>query len=229
MDIEDYNSLRDFVEKVELIGKDLPVLFRGQNVSKPLLPKIARYNTSKDASPIEKEMIAELRRQTANSLDKSVDEWDLLVLAQHYGMATRLLDWTGNPFAALWFACNDLDTSNDAFIYMFVYKREDLLDKNTLKSPFDLTDIKVIKPNLNNERIVAQNGWFTAHSYSAKDRRYMSLDELSPDDVYVTKISGDKKPLVLEQINHFGINYRSMFTDLEGICRQINWLYCDRY
>jgi hypothetical protein len=33
-----------------------------------------------------------------------VDEWEWYFLLQHYGMATRLLDWTTNPFVAAYFA-----------------------------------------------------------------------------------------------------------------------------
>lgn len=41
---------------------------------------------------------------------------ELMILARHYGVLTRLLDWSSNPLVSLWFSANDEPDSN-GYIY----------------------------------------------------------------------------------------------------------------
>lgn len=53
-------------------------------------------------------MVKQFMRDALNrSSIRPGDEWEWLSLAQHYGIPTRLLDWSEHPLVALYFACED--------------------------------------------------------------------------------------------------------------------------
>ncbi len=66
---------------------------------------------------LEREMLMEFRTAGARMIDSN-DITEIYVLAQHYGMPTRLLDWTANPLAALFFAVCDEDSKEDGDVFV---------------------------------------------------------------------------------------------------------------
>ncbi len=84
---------------------ELQFFYRGHsNVEYKLMPSIARYTNSIKAENRLIELACNKRPETFNSQE---DRLTLLAKMQHYGIPTRLIDFTLNPLVALFFACRE--------------------------------------------------------------------------------------------------------------------------
>ena len=211
------------------------LIFRGQRINAPLVPSIARYYNSRDITNIERRMLLDLKRRGKLLLPNMMsEEWELLILAQHYGLKTRLLDWSSNPLVALYFAIKDIDDSESpSFVYAFMGNNDQIMDKDQgignedVVSPFNITELKVLRPSLNNERIIAQSGWFTVHPYSEEKNGFIPMQTDKDVKVNVTEFSvvpGIKSSL-MEHLNMLGFNAQTLFPELSGLCHYLNWEY----
>ena len=200
------------------------MIFRGQPVKGGLLPGIARTDNGRDTSEAEKEVIEQLALMGASFLtSQEQNSLELLVLAQHFHLKTRLLDWTSNPLAALWFACSDPELKD---VYVYALEADKLLRKDVYdKCPFSYHATRVFQPRLTNPRIVAQEGWFTLHEYSAKRKKFVPLEKNPKVTPHLIEFLVPEriKSKIIEGLDHLGISYRTLFPDLEGLCRYLNW------
>ena len=73
----------------------------------------------------ESEMIHSLRNSMPSEFLDCKDTYTMVAKMQHYGLPTRLLDFSRNPLVALWFACDDeghteKDADKDGLVYIWV-------------------------------------------------------------------------------------------------------------
>jgi hypothetical protein len=229
---EEIKSFSHFTSYVEENCRQELVLFRGQRRDKPLLPKIARINLKASLEATELRMLSEFKRQAIPFLDIFFDnDWDWLALAQHHGMATRLLDWTANPLAALWFAVEKPPYKDKpGVVWIFPPPERDIINAERLpgrrQGPFEGKRTSVFQPNHITRRIVAQSGWFTVHKYLAEQRKFIPLEKNKSYKEHLTKleIPAGIFSKLRWNLDRFGVNQASMFPDLEGVSNYIQWL-----
>ena len=100
-------------------------------------------------------------------------------------------------------------------------------NRATDPDPFKRTKTRVFTPKLNNNRIVAQSGWFTAHKHSKTAGQFVALDVNPEITRAITQIEvpHGMHSNLMTLLNILGVNYQTMFPDMEGLCKHINWLY----
>ncbi len=231
------NSFDDFIKKIgdmsyTLDDNSIFAIYRGQEEDWPLWPKIGRYEGLSEEEILEKEknIFCEFKRLSYPYLDSNLkyNEWDLLALAQHYRLPTRLLDWTGNPLAALWFAFikekgKNSDKDSDRIVWLFFVNKNELCDTSN-SSPFDRGITDVFRPNNITNRITSQNGWFTVHKFQ-EDKKMTPLNDQKRYNGRLIKIKIAEKyrNYYLNILDIMGINNFSLFPDLEGLSNYLEW------
>lgn len=215
-------TIRDFSGLLELSNRyrSGAWLFRGvSNAEYELLPKVGRGSFP---AGWERHMFKQFCRELPAYMARvPSSEWELLAIAQHHGLATRLLDWTENPLVAAYFASTAEDRVDGA---IYALNTVSVVDSDV--SPFDFPRVAKYRPNHVTNRITAQRGQFTIHSEPSKP---LKIGDSKRGAYKVRKITvrASSKKRIRWDLSRLNVNARSLFPDIEGLTKFFSWVYSE--
>ena len=215
-------------------------VFRGVTDKRhELVPSIGRNTqagTSGDISSLERDLIGEFKRLSVPELSLLPNsEFEWLFLAQHYGLPTRLLDWSTNPLVALFFAVERKDEVDGA-VYMvkhavsdqyelFDYQTADYT-KETKKEPFSTFAIQpsqgtvvFVRPKYTDRRYQNQKSIFSC----PKD----PFNVMEIDGLKKLEFSGRLKPALRSRLRTLGIATSFIYPGLGGVASEVRCFHYD--
>jgi hypothetical protein len=210
-------NIDDFHKRIENYRKTSWFKFRGQSdESWFLVPKAGRkpFTNVSDLS-----LFTHWKRRASTHLNKENNsEWELLAIAQHTGLPTRLLDWTHNPLVATFFATSE-NIDKDGAIY--IYNPNTIIQHETV-NPFEMEISKKIEfhqPNSSSSRIINQLGYFSVHT----NPKLALNDKTKDGQLEKLIIRKELKKELMYMLNQYGVNYLTLFPDLEGLSKHLEW------
>jgi hypothetical protein len=149
------------------------------------------------------------------------NDWERLAIAQHFGLATCLLDWTYNPLVALYFACAELPDEAGA---VYCYDPDHFLDEKIVDLETANCSGAAFVPRAISQRILSQRAVFSVH-LPAGGEIPVKPSAVTPDHPNLAKliVPAPLKGALIELLNDYGISRVGLFPDLEGLSRHVNW------
>ncbi|MDF7822255.1 FRG domain-containing protein [Runella sp. MFBS21] len=219
------------------LGNPDTIWFRGHgNVNHYLLPSLLRFKNGLDK---EQEIFYKFRRFADKIFVNKESEWETLFDMQHYGIPTRLLDWTETLGIALYFAAYNnqiYKVHGNAAVYLLnpiklntksginkIYRlpyEENKYSYSKIyweKTPMKANAPIAIEPIFRNDRILAQRGMFTVHHDDIAP-----IEDVFPDSIKKVILPGDAIESVQEFLKIANIDEFSVFPDLSGVAGFMN-------
>lgn len=233
------NSFHDFEKLIQNSSKKNKLrLFRGQRSDWSLHSNLYRFvlkdRRQSEFYDIEERLINQFKKNVikAGFRQETQNDWDTLSLAQHYGLPTRFLDWSENPYIALWFACVSEKLSKTNSIVWGLAVDDDCIADPQHDSPFDQRFIKVFKPNPIDILIRVQQSWFSVQDinfFNSLGDGLPHLDRNEPLEIneefefslIKIVVPNRIRSEIIKRLDKMGISRSTLFPDLKTICDKI--------
>ena len=255
-------SLGDLIDKVTPTAPDPRTgrrrdsgVYRGENnAHRPLLTsldKLSGIGSPHGKADLEEHMLRNFIRYSRPYFSTPpVNDWEVLVSAQHHGLPTRLLDWTYSPLVAAHFATVDSGNELDRVVWRLDWKSvhrrfelselalpiqdlEGILGGNKPMTPWALFAGKagqkefacMFEPPSLNSRIVAQSATFTL--CSDKRQSFDCFLDSHGLGSALTKfiIPAGEAARFRDQLDLVSVDERRLFPDLDGVAAEMKRYY----
>lgn len=180
-----------------------------------LLPKVGRQSipgTEEGKISHEEVLLNQflrLGRPHYTNLSSRLEE---LTLAQHYGLPTRLLDWTYNPLVALYFATEN--THADGVVY---YKTAEGNSPLKGSDPFSIDETYWFMPDYFDQRLAAQMSVFSIQPDPC--------ERVDTSEITRVVVKKEAKQNIRACLHSFGVFKRTLFPSLDSIASELQQAY----
>jgi FRG domain-containing protein len=232
-----WNEFLDQVARArKSLGDPKTIWYRGHtNAAWQLIPSLLR---DPRVASKERFLFNEYSRYSTRLVGQKRNEWELLFDMQHYGIPTRLLDWSESLGVAVAFTVlQRYGEVSDSAVYVLDPVR--LNEKSGIEGikrvdddqafsyrevywnhrPFAPEYPIAIDPPFQNERMYAQRGTFTVHG-----RNTEPLEHQRPREVRRVVLPRAALGGATEFLEHGGFNEFSIYPDLFGMARHLGRL-----
>jgi len=217
MEVLEIKSFDKLLEAFESQNTGQNFIYRGVSDSKfQLITSLGRCESAlgKPISRLETRLTKLFKESSIPYLEhRPNNELEWLAVAQHYGLPTRLLDWSYNPLVSTYFSVESKPHTNSAIYVLSGFSTIQDPDKT---NPYKLDKVYKYRPPYISARIQNQSGLFTVHN----------TPDLPFEDDNIKKIIIPKelKAGIKKKLFKYGINQRLIYPGLEGVAKDLRWL-----
>jgi hypothetical protein len=248
-EIDSISEYLDYIQYFEHYWNQAEMWFRGvTNKDFKLVPSIYRKHIWNYNQNLAEDMFHQFIRHAKclNPKYKDFDKWEWYQVQQHYGLPTRLLDWTEGSLIALYFAVRQIGNNDTPAVWVIdpfsfnritikgrflLYsdkliqdKRDEIINKYISSDELPVLPVAIL-PTYFDNRISSQKSTFSIHGSAVDGFDQVFFKDKENYRCVQLLFNPTKASFIKQSLVQAGISEVILFPDLEGLAREIKHSY----